>query len=624
MGQVKWWHPRRVRWLWFTLSLALAALGLLFVWVTGGVRAAVATPPVSYDSGRFFFPPYPSNADRMGVGGPVDSYTTTLSAGWYVDWGSNADPPHPGGMEYVRTISFNVNTGAGGCSRVIPASQRSQVTASMTNAELIANLRANPGALWLIGNEPDAPLNTSPIMPGLYAQLYHEYYTLIETNDPKARVAIGAVVQPSPLRLQYLDKVRAAYLAAYGQPLPTAVWNIHLYALPEVPCSGAEVPPGATTSTGWTYNWAQSVDLNVLKQNVRAMRQWMFDRGESNKPLIVTEFGELVPDTATPPYDYWLDGLHFTPQVTQNYLNGSIDYFLTATDGTIGYQADGNRLVQMWAWYSLTDAAYGGRLLINNSLTPAGATFAAIANSNKTPYLDLYPVPVIVPTGAVDANGVTTFSVQINNHGNTWVQLVPGRFALYNASSGVQLATQVFTAGQVLTRYAGIQPVLTAQWTITLTPETPYTFTFALDPGQTINQVRRSDQVLTCTFGPDLAITALVDDHPSDFLWMSPATATVTATVTNSGYLTSTSGSALQFSTTTGGATYVWGTLPVAPLPPNASIDMTGIVTFPVAGPYTVTAQLFPAGVDVSAGNDIRTLNGWAYRARLYLPLVWR
>jgi hypothetical protein len=614
----------RLKWLWLALGLAMALLGFLFVWVNGAVRAAVPTPPASYDSGRFFFPPYPSNADRMGVGGPIGSYTTSLSAGWYVDWSSNANSPHPGGIEFAQTIAFNINTGSAGCGGAnrIAASQRSQVTASISNADLINDLRANPGALWFIGNEPDAPLNTSPITPQLYAQLYHEYYTLIQTYDPTARVAIGAVVQPSPLRLAYLDSVRAYYLAAYGVPLPTALWNIHLYALPEVACSGASFPPGASGTAGWSYNWAQSVDLNILKQNVRAMRQWMFNRGESNKPLIVTEFGELIPDDGS----YWLNGLHFTPQVTRDYLNGTINYFLTGTDATIGYHADGNRLVQMWAWYSLTDASFGGRLLNpNGSFTLAGTAFAAIANQNKTLYSDLYPVPVTVPTGSVDASGETTFSVQINNHGNMWAQLVPGRFALYGDGSGIPLATQVLTAGQVLTRYAGIQPVVSAQWTITIQPATPYTFTFELDPGHTINQIRRSDQILTYTLAPDLAVTTMAVGGPSEFLWVKSVTATVTATVANLGFLTSTSSSTLQFITATvGGPSYSVGVVPISPLAPNASVNTTGVVTFPKAGFYTVTAQLIPGGLDLLANDDTQTLNVWAYASRFYLPIMRR
>ncbi|MEM3553586.1 MAG: hypothetical protein QW658_01350, partial [Candidatus Bathyarchaeia archaeon] len=41
----------------------------------------------------------------------------------------------------------------------------------------------------------------------------------------------------------------------------------------------------------------------------------------------------------------------------------TFEFFLTAADPTIGYPADGYRLVQRWCWYSLDDVTYPtGRL----------------------------------------------------------------------------------------------------------------------------------------------------------------------------------------------------------------------------------------------------------------------
>src|SRR5579859_3553935 len=340
-------------------TLAVAALALLGFWLSGAAGAAPSSAYNSYRSGDFFFPPYPSGADRMGVAGRVASYTVALSAGWYQDWGASVYPSHPGGLEYARTIYFTVNTNSCGTSK-IPATERSQVSASISGTVLVDNLRANPGALWIIGNEPDSVYDCSPIMPDLYAELYHEFFTFIRSADPTAKIAIGGIVQPSPLRLAYLDEVLNHYQAIYGQPLPTDLWNIHLYAFQEVAgLAGAGVPPGSASQTGWTYNWAQTVDISVLRQNLRAMRQWLADRGQRNKPLIITEFGQVVPDDGS----YTLDGLTFTPQVTRDYLRGAISYFLTATDSLLGDPADGNHLVQLWAWYSLNDTSYGGRLL---------------------------------------------------------------------------------------------------------------------------------------------------------------------------------------------------------------------------------------------------------------------
>ena len=111
------------------LAAALAAAGLALgrAGLVGQAGAAAASLTNSYRSGDFFFPPYPSGADRFGVAGAVSSYTLALNAGWYQDWGAAANAAHPGGLEYARTIYFTVNTNSCGTGK-IPAAERSQVS----------------------------------------------------------------------------------------------------------------------------------------------------------------------------------------------------------------------------------------------------------------------------------------------------------------------------------------------------------------------------------------------------------------------------------------------------------------------------------------------------------------
>lgn len=603
-----------------TAGLALAACLMLL-----GISASIAGAPgyTSYASGVFFFPPYPSHSDRIGLAGAVSAYTDTLRAGWYMDWRASAAPAHPGGVEYARLIHFNVNTNGCGLGK-IPASQRSQVAASITGTALIDNLRANPGALWLIGNEPDSIYACSPIMPELYAELYHEFYTFIRVTDPSARVAIGAIVQPSPLRLEYLDKVLNRYQTLYGERLPTALWNIHLYALPErAGQAGAGVPPGAGSQVGWTYNWAQTVDIDILAQNLRAMRQWMADHGERDKPLIITEFGQLIPDDGS----YTLDGLTFTPEVSRDYLQGSITHFLAATDPLIGYPADGNRLVQVWAWYSLIDAFYGGDLLnADGTLTPAGAAFAQIASAHFTPAVDLYPVPLItpsIPPGSRDPISVS-LTVQVDNRGNTPVVSVPVRFAQYDYATGQLLASELTAAGPVLARYAGAQPQVGAQWP--MAPDAAYTFTFEIDPARTIGQARRSAQRLVYPVlgWPDLAITSFVGDFPEAFVWVEPITSTITATIHNLGYGAVISGYARFAASGEPGILYPDQHVPLPILSPDDSTTVTGTLVFSSPGYYAITATVEHAGPDLSAQNNSASLTALAIRVRVFLPAVLR
>jgi hypothetical protein len=615
-----------------TLIVTGSAIGLAWSGASAQREAVSASAYTSYASSEFFFPPYSSDTDRMGIGGAIDMYNPVLRAGWYTDWGTNSQPAHPGGMEYVRTVSFKVNAGYFWCAntnRHIPAWQRSQVTESITGTALIDNLRANPGALWLIGNEPDSIYNGSPIMPELYAELYHEFYTFIKVHDPSARVAIGAVLQPSPLRLEYLDKVLNRYQSLYGEKLPTALWNIHLYAFHEAVCeSGAGTPPGASHN-GWSYDWWMWSDANLAAQHLRDMRQWMADRGERDKPLIVTEFGQLIPDNGS--YCYGTPLVCITPETSRTTLQNDVNYFLTLIDAQTGYPADGNRLLQMWAWFSLHYPQYGGDLVQTNpptlTLTLTGEAFAQLTSQHFVPYVDLYPVPLITPTLPA-ASGVpisVSLVAQLDNRGNTLARSVPVRFAQYDYVSGQLLASDLITVSQVFTRYAGIQPQVSHNWL--LTSATAYTLAFEIDPAQTIPQARRSEQRLAyqVTWVPDLAITSFTSDLSPAFLWDGPITGTVTAMIRNMGNLAS-SASTLHFSglDLTDGLDSFAQDAPIPTLPPGDSVGITISLVVLSPGMHVVTAAVEYAGPDLNLQNDTATFDVFAAGEQVYLPFMFR
>ncbi len=594
------------------MGLTLVVLVTWVAWSGASAHREAASAPAytSYASGEFFFPPYPSDSDRMGIGGSTGMYNPALQAGWYMDWGASSNPPHPGGMEYARTIYFSIHDTGSICgSYRAPAWQRSQVAESITGTALIDNLRANPGALWLIGNEPDSIYNGNPIMPELYAELYHEVYTFIKAHDPSARVAIGAIVQPSPLRLAYLDKVLNRYQSLHGEKLPTALWNIHLYAFREVACGyGAGTPPGAS-GNGWPYEWWLWSDASLAAQHLRDMRQWMADRGERDKPLIVTEFGQLIPDDGS--WCYGTPLVCITQETSRTTLQNDIHHFLTATDAQIGYPADGNRLIQLWAWYSLNDyPRYGGDLVnLDGTLTPAGQAFAQIASQHFVPYVDLYPIPLVTPTIPLgnDIPISVSLVVQLDNRGNTLARSAPVRFSQYDYTSGLLLASDLITVSQVFTRYGGVQPQVSREWL--LAPATVYTLTFEIDPARTITQARRSAQQMTYVMGqPDLAITLLESDYAGVFYWEQPLSATITATVRNVGYTTSTA-SLMQLSASITGETAYLGQAVAAPaLAPGAFVQVAGTQVIPSLGVYVVTATLQPNGPDADTRNNTVTL----------------
>lgn len=207
--------------------------------------------------------------------------------------------------------------------------------------------RQRPGSVWLIGNEPDVIWQDNTT-PGGYARAYHDVYYVLKEVDPSCQVAIGGITQPSPLRLQYLDLVRASYQATYGGRLPVEMWHIHNFILREERGSwGVDIPPGVETDRGQLYEVDDNDSMEAFKQQILDFRRWMAEHGERDKPLVVTEYGIPMPE------DY---GFGF--ERVRTFMVATFDYLMTAVDTELGYPADGNRLVQRWAWFSMGDTLY--------------------------------------------------------------------------------------------------------------------------------------------------------------------------------------------------------------------------------------------------------------------------
>lgn len=299
-------------------------------------------------------------ASRLGVGVPIGSAPFTagiaarLGLGWYLNWSTQVEPLDVDGLEFVQII---LNRGD---------------DYQPNRAQLAAVLAANPGSLWLIGNEPDVPWQDNKT-PEHYARIYHELYTFIKTLDPTAQVAIGAISQVTPLRLLYLERILAAYEEFYGRPMPVDVWNIHAFILREERDSwGVSIPRGfEDVDQGMLWEIEDHVDMALFRQQIIDFRRWMARRGERDKPLIVSEYGVLMPE-----------GYGFPPETVAAFMEATFDYLLAASDQEIGYPADDNRLVQRLAWYSFSDTAYPTGNLVepgSNDLTLVGQAFADYA-----------------------------------------------------------------------------------------------------------------------------------------------------------------------------------------------------------------------------------------------------
>lgn len=268
---------------------------------------------------------------NLAFGKITDYDVAALHIGWYSDWSSSANPARPGGIEYAQLLWVSY-----GCGPSLNS--------------LGPKVDANPGSLWMIGNEPECTYGPGGgnNTPQQYADVYHQLYHFIKSRDPTAQIAIGGVVQPTPLRLKWLDWVWEYYQRTYGEPMPVDVWNIHNMILQELQGDwGCGIPRGLTETQGRLYGIADNDNIEIFKQHIVDFRTWMCDRGQRDKPLIISEYGVLMPA------EYG-----FPPERVNAYMNATFDYLLIARDDHLGYPADGNRLVQRWLWFSLNDQPF--------------------------------------------------------------------------------------------------------------------------------------------------------------------------------------------------------------------------------------------------------------------------
>jgi hypothetical protein len=265
---------------------------------------------------------------RWGIGvstGPITRYDVApLRLGWYLNWRATAEPARPGGVDYAQMVRVK-----GGTLR--------------PETEMIATIaQANPGSLWLIGNEPDVKWQDN-VEPSVYASLYQEAYTAIKGADPSARVAIGGITQPTPIRLRYLEQVLDAYEQQFGMEAPMDAWHVHNFILREERGSwGVDIPPGLPDERGVLYGIQDSGNLETFRRQIVGFRRWMAERGYQNRALVVSEYGILMPEEYS-----------FPPERVTHFLTGTFDFFTDAVDPALGYPEDGDRLVQRWCWYSL-------------------------------------------------------------------------------------------------------------------------------------------------------------------------------------------------------------------------------------------------------------------------------
>ena len=286
--------------------------------------------------------PY-SLAWRVGVGipqgNPLYFRWPSPRPGWYLNWRVGLrlrDPARRPRFRMDPPGSQDLGMAFAPMVRI----QDSQLVPDAPSLEVLA--RRNPGRLWLIGNEPDVIWQDN-VLPEVYASLYRQAHAAIKAGDSTAQVAIGGLSQVTPLRLAYLERIWESYREQFGEEMPVDVWNMHAFVLQERADDwGVGIPPGfPEVLEGMRWGVQEHDSLVLVENQVRLMRAWMAEHGQREKPLIVSEYGILMP----PEYG-------FTPSRVIRFLVGSFDLFRQLQDPERGYPPDGNRLVQRWVWFS--------------------------------------------------------------------------------------------------------------------------------------------------------------------------------------------------------------------------------------------------------------------------------
>jgi hypothetical protein len=298
----------------------------------------------------------PLELARVGVSGSHSQVIPALAAGLqfgaHLSWNTQPNLPDVDGVQFLQMV------------RLSETGMRSTTWEAIEETAV-----SHPNSIWIIGNEPDVVWQDNVTAPA-YAHWYHETYQFIKSYDPTAQIAIAGVAEPTPLRLAYLDAVLDAYQAEFGEPMPIDVWTIHLFILREEADSwGVGVPPGMTGELGRLYELEDHADVAIVEEFMRDMRRWMAARGYGERPLIVTEFGILMPA------DYG-----FSDEVVDRYMGETLDLFNTLR-GEDGLASDDGRLVQQWFWYILHD---GDQYPRGNLYDPATGKLTAVGEMYAT------------------------------------------------------------------------------------------------------------------------------------------------------------------------------------------------------------------------------------------------
>ncbi|MFB0533463.1 MAG: CARDB domain-containing protein, partial [Anaerolineae bacterium] len=433
------------------------------------------------------------------------------------------------------------------------------------------------------------------------------------------------------------------------------LWNVHAFILSEGPPPdwGADIPPGMVTPAliQWRNLW-DCDDMDIFKQQIHDFRQWMANHNERDKPLIISEYGILMPSSLCDgdethydpycgykpngkpngrPYDY--------PRVTA-FMQATFDYFLgvdpDGIDPALGYPDDGNRLVQAWNWYSLNeDWMYNGNLFHsgNKQITALGVDFKNYATPLKVDYKDLLPWELSFEhTPDLFAGDLVTVTIssQVFNMGNEAAQDVLVRFWDGEPGVGTQLGGDQVVSN-VPSRYQGA-PTAAITWT-TMAMDVHDMYVEVNPAPHSITESVYANNILSATldFKSDLTVNAIAFDPPNPLLKDGQeVTITVSGQVQNVGHLAAVSvtvrfwdgdpdGSGTQI-----GSDQIIATDPADPLGQDEVATAQVTWTTGVSGTHQIYVRVDPDNAigEIDEDNNQKMETIWVAADRIFLPLI--
>lgn len=423
----------------------------------------------------------------------------TLDAGWYINFTTETWGKDVKSADFAPVLRVRQDRGPNG--ERLPTYQFTPPLVYQYKDEtgqlqdgLGAKVIQNPGHFWIVGNEVDVNNQTQDnTFPQVYARAYHDAYYFIKSIDPTAKVVIAGLSMMTPGRLQYLTIVWDTYREVYGEDMPVDIWNMHLYILEErVPGNpldygdgkialGTDPALAKLTSYGDPQNCPPSGapdipandprqdvhcrsehdSVRIFTEQVYGMRQWMKERGQQNKPLIISEYSLLYEYTDPKPNggcEFLQDENQecFHPERVTQYLQDTVAFLENTKDPNLGYPADENRLVQQWLWYSLVTEPFwsGGP---SNLVRRDFANFTPGDPAALTMMGQAFQQEATSRTGQSNLVGGVAFDIVTfaNPDSKTGSAILTASFRNSGTRSIIQPVTVTFYSDQALTKVIG-------------------------------------------------------------------------------------------------------------------------------------------------------------------------